>query len=32
VISLDKRAEVEEKPFFSPIAPGRSAQAVAGRD
>jgi len=29
VISLRKRAEDEEKPFF---APGRSAQAIAGRD
>jgi len=32
VISLDKRAEDEEKLFLEQFAPGRSAQAVAGRD
>jgi hypothetical protein len=32
VISLGKRAEDEEKPFFETIAPGRSTQAIAGRD
>jgi hypothetical protein len=32
MISLEKRAEDKKKQFFSPVALGRSARAVAGRD